>query len=726
MKVMSLRTRYLTLFTTLSITLMIMFSLAVYGELQRLHQSVSDISQSEIEHSLTSEVIQRATTALASVGREVASEVYQNQLTDFDNEVLPLKSEPLYHQVLIYDREDKILYDDAGGFERIGHAVSQALPVRIALDAEGVRQLSDQLLLNQPVYYQGERVGGVLLWLSLEPVQRAVAETELAISDVLLLSEQQFVRFLFYLLIAFALIALILGALISYSISRPVNALMDYSQRLALGKWDLPPLLSKDDEFGRLGSAFRNMAIQIRNNVRNIEQLAFNDALTESGNRTFFEQKVDEYITDHPGSSLTLLQLDLDNFKWFNETRGLHAGDELLKKVAQHCRSVTKEWSDQWAFSERCIHFVRFGGDEFGITLLGPISRHGVECLNNRLLELFNPPAGTPKVLHGMQASIGVACYPEDGMCAAEIQNHATIALNEAKRRGKNRVVYFEDEMNARLQRHYELEQALQGAKSRDELYMIYQPQVSLDTGKVIGYEALMRWNHSALGFVSPGEFFPVAEQSPVVQELGEFVIEQVIRDIPRLCREHGHPVKVSLNVSAAQFFYHNVAELVLQGVKQHKIAPETLSIELTETALLEKDDVVIEQLLRLRAAGLTIMLDDFGTGYASLSYLKEFPVSGLKIDRSYTARLCSGEKADFALFESLLFLARNLGLNTVVEGIENEHEEMQAKLAGALVAQGFRYGRGLPIEEQLAEIAREKNEAHHEENTESGIFSDQ
>lgn len=311
-----------------------------------------------------------------------------------------------------------------------------------------------------------------------------------------------------------------------------------------------------------------------------------------------------------------------------------------------------------------------------------------------------------------MQASIGIASYPDNGHSAADIQNHATIALNEAKKRGKNRAIYFEDEMNVRLQRHYILEQALQGARARDELYMIYQPQVSLETGRVTGYEALMRWQHSELGFISPAEFFPVAEQSPVVKELGEFVINQVIRDIPRLCHQHGYPVKISLNVSAAQFFYHDVADLVLQRVREYKVLPETLSVELTETALLEKDDVVIEQLQRLRSAGIVIMLDDFGTGYASLSYLKEFPVSGLKIDRSYTSRLCSGDQADFALFESLLFLARNLGLTTVVEGIENHHEEMQAKLAGAFVAQGFKYGKGLPVEELLIAIADEQKAA--------------
>ncbi|MDX1398812.1 MAG: GGDEF domain-containing phosphodiesterase, partial [Oceanospirillum sp.] len=328
------------------------------------------------------------------------------------------------------------------------------------------------------------------------------------------------------------------------------------------------------------------------------------------------------------------------------------------------------------------------------------------------LLDVFDQDALKPRRLNGMQASLGVVRRSDGAQSLAEIQTQAAIALNEAKKQGKNQIVYFVSEMDASLKRRYQVEEALQTARSEQQLYMVYQPQISLDSGRIVGYEALMRWQHPELGFISPGEFFPIAEQLAVIRDLGEFVIQQVMADIPRLTAIHDPSLKVSLNVSAAQFYYHDVAGMIIQGMREHQITPEQIGVELTETSLLEKDQVVIEQLQRMRDAGLNILLDDFGTGYASLNYLKEFPITGLKLDRSYTARLCSGDHADFALFESLLFLAKNLGLSTVVEGIENDHEELQAKLAGARVAQGFKYAAGKSLEYILEQHHREHGES--------------
>lgn len=687
--------------------LMLLFSAAIYGELQRLNQSISDVSQKKVHDSLVNEVITRSEVLLESLASSLSVPAKYQHLSAINEQLKLVSATPLVRQALVYDDNYEVLHDGTPGLDSFGNSVEPLLPVRISLSQSGFRVLNNQLLMNQPILYQGDQVGGVLLWLSLAPVKHSVHETEQAIGTVLNSAEQQFMLFLFYMVIAFSLLALILSALLSNTVTRPVQALMDYSQSLALGRWELPDILNKGDEFGRLGLSFKNMAVQIQNNVRNIEKLAFNDQLTGIGNRTFFQQQISDYVSDEPGGQITLLQIDLDNFKWFNETRGFHAGDQLLKKMVVHCNSVLDEWCEQWVVKRSDVHLTRLGGDEFGIILLGDVSRHGVHGLTESLMTVFNPVEEQTHPLHGMQASIGVAVYPLNARNVSEIQHHVSLALNEAKARGKNRVVYFEDEMNARLQRRYELEQALLKARSRDELFMVYQPQVSISTGKVVGYEALMRWQNDELGFVSPAEFFPIAEESPVVQELGEFVIEQVLHDIPRLCERHGYNIKVSLNVSAAQFFYHDVADLLIKGMRLNGVDPNTLSVELTETALLEKDQIVLEQLSRLRSAGVAIMLDDFGTGYASLSYLKEFPITGLKVDRSYTARLCSGEPSDFALFESLLFLAKNLGLTTVVEGIENEHEEQQAQLAGAQVAQGFKYAKGLPIEEQLKSIDR-------------------
>jgi len=288
MKMMSLKTKYLILFSVFAVTLMLLFSLAVYGELQTLHRSVSEVSQEKVMDSLINEVVTRSEVLLEAMSASIAHPVYQSNLVEIDKQLDLIASTPLVRQALVYDLNGHILHDGTPGIEHFDSFVQSILPVRISLQDAGFRLLSDQLLMNHPIFYQGERVGGVLLWLSLDPVHQSVREADLAISEVLDQSEQQFLRFLIYLIVTFACLALLLSGLLSHSISRPVQALMEYSQKLALGRWDLPPLLSKGDEFSRLGSAFRNMAIQIRNNVRNIEQLAFNDTLTGAGNRTFF------------------------------------------------------------------------------------------------------------------------------------------------------------------------------------------------------------------------------------------------------------------------------------------------------------------------------------------------------------------------------------------------------------------------------------------------------
>ena len=711
MRILSLRNRYLILFSTFTLTLILMFSLAVYSELQTLHHSIAESSQQKVNDSLANEVVSRGEVLSSAIATHIAYPVNERHRDEIHKQLKLITSTPLVRQAIVYDINGYILHDGTSGIDYANGTVMPHVPEGLSLQQPGQQRLFDQVIIHQPIIYQETRIGGILLWITLKPFHHSVREIEQTISEIFFQSEQQFFHFLLYLFIAFAAIILLLSSLISHGISKPVKALMQYSRDLAQGACDLPGILNQRDEFSRLGYSFRNMAIEIRKHLREIEQLAFTDSLTAVGNRTLFDYQVKEYLRQSPKGEFTLVMLDLDDFKWFNETRGLYAGDQLLKDLAQHCQTLLEHWSAKWSFAHKDGHVIRFGSDEFGILLLAPTCKNSLDDLEERLRSLFNPATGKSP-LHGIKASMGIATYPDDGLTPEDVLNHASLALHEAKSQGQNRIVYYQAEMNNRLQRRYEIEQALQSAMSRDELYMIYQPQTNLQTGQIIGYEALMRWQHTEMDFISPAEFIPIAEQSPVIQELGEFVIEQVLQDIPRICQAHGHPVKVSLNVSAAQFFYHDVAELILRKVNEYAIAPETLCVELTETALLESDEIVTEQLLRLRQADINILLDDFGTGYASLSYLKSFPITGLKIDRSYTSRLCSGEPADFALFESLQFLAHNLGLSTVVEGIENERQEIEASRAGSIIAQGFKYGKGLPVEKLLESISERQVKA--------------
>ncbi|WP_086479014.1 putative bifunctional diguanylate cyclase/phosphodiesterase [Oceanospirillum sanctuarii] len=701
---LSLRTRYILLLAFSSIVMMVFFAVVAFSELQRLHQSMSEVGQSRVNNALTEDLIERSEKLLDSFAPSLAKAIQKRDQAYLKEQTTLFSRLPMVRQILIYDIRQSVLLDSDTMSSSPRTNVQSRLPFSISLDAKGHRVRDDLLVINHPLSDNSAKVGGITLILSLDPIKVSVSETHKAIDATLTETRRHFLQSLLFLLLIFGGLILLLSALFSYSISSPINTLMAYSEKLALGLWELPSRLRKDDEFGRLGHAFRQMAMQIQANVRSTENLAFYDQLTGIGNRTFFQQQITDLLDDSHEPDFVVIQIGLDNFKWFNETRGYNAGDELLRQVVSGCLLAVNEWCNQWAFSRERIGIYRLGGDEFGIVADGEISRHSLNALTTALMNVFDNDALKPRRLNGIQASIGVVRRPEPPTSLAEVQTQAAIALNVAKKQGKNRVVYFEAEMNDTLKRRYQIEEALLTARSGQQLYMVYQPQVSLEDGRIIGYEALMRWQHPELGFISPGEFFPIAEQMPVIRDLGEFVIQQVMEDIPQLTACHDETLKVSLNVSAAQFYYHDVAGMIIQSMREHQISPQQIAVELTETSLLEKDQVVVEQLQRMRDAGLSIQLDDFGTGYASLNYLKEFPITGLKLDRSYTARLCSGDHADFALFESLLFLAKNLGLNTVVEGIENEHEERQAKLAGARIAQGFKYAAGKPLSAVLLE----------------------
>lgn len=699
---LSLRTRYILLLAFSSIAMMIFFAVMAFSELQRLHQSMSEAGQSRVNDALTQDMLSRSEKLLSSFSPSLISALKKHQHDVLVKQVSLFSKLPMVSRVLIYDKRQAVILDSDSMSAAPDTNVQSRLPFAISLEQAGHRLRGELLVIHHPLSAAEQTVGGIVLILSLEPIRVSVSENHKVIDATLTETRRHFLQSLLFLLLIFGGLILLLSALFSYSISSPINTLMAYSEKLALGLWELPARLRKDDELGRLGHAFRQMAMQIQANVRSTENLAFYDQLTGIGNRTFFQQQITDLLDDSHEPDFVVIQIGLDNFKWFNETRGYNAGDELLRQVVSESLLAINEWCKQWAFSRERIGIYRLGGDEFGIVADGDISRHSLKALTALMMNVFDNDALKPRRLNGMQASIGVVRRPEPPTSLAEVQTQAAIALNVAKKQGKNRIVYFDPEMDRSLKRRYQIEQALLSARREQQLYMVYQPQVSLEDGSILGYEALMRWQHPELGFISPGEFFPIAEQMAVIRDLGEFVIRQVMQDIPHLTAMHNDQLKVSLNVSAAQFYYHDVAGMIIQSMREHQINPHQIGVELTETSLLEKDQVVVEQLQRMRDAGLNILLDDFGTGYASLNYLKEFPITGLKLDRSYTARLCSGDHGDFALFESLLFLAKNLGLNTVVEGIENEHEERQAKLAGARVAQGFKYAAGKPLSEVL------------------------
>jgi diguanylate cyclase (GGDEF)-like protein len=414
---------------------------------------------------------------------------------------------------------------------------------------------------------------------------------------------------------------------------------------------------------------------------RRIVHMAHHDALTGLPNRVLFHQRLAEAAAS--GTGLGLLMLDLDHFKLVNDTLGHPAGDALLREVAERLRA--------------CLGpgglVARLGGDEFAI--LGEAGRDALLALADRIIAAL----GRPFALEGQDVaigvSIGIALAPEHGDDPDGLLRKADTALYAAKADGRRTRRLFEPAMDAALQGRRALERDLRAAIAAEALEVHYQPLLATGSLAVTGCEALARWRHPERGFVSPGEFIPVAEETGLIAPLGEWVLHQACREAA------GWPgaVRVAVNLSPAQFRTPDLVGTVARALSESGLDPARLELEITEQVLLAETKANLAVLHRLRALGVRIAIDDFGTGYASLSYLQAFPFDKIKIDRSFTAAL-GREAAAVAIVQAVIGLGASLGITTLAEGVETEGQLASLRRSGCGEVQGFLFSRPVPAAE--------------------------
>jgi len=316
----------------------------------------------------------------------------------------------------------------------------------------------------------------------------------------------------------------------------------------------------------------------------------------------------------------------------------------------------------------------------------------------NKLLRTIEQPVVLEEGELFVSASIGVSLYPKDGEDAKTLEKHADMALYHAKEEGKNTFRFFREELNSGVQERIAFDQGLRHALSRQELRLHYQPKLSLATGRVVGVEALLRWESKEFGLVSPLSFIPLAEENRLIVPIGEWVLRTACQQ-QVAWQQQGLDLNVAVNLSAVQFKSPDLIDRIAAVMAETGIRPDQLELELTESALVEQPDEVVRVLERLRGLGCGISIDDFGTGYSSLSYLKAFPVSVLKIDRSFVQDLAD-DSGDRAIAQSVVNMADNLGMQTVAEGVETPEQQEILKQIGCTFVQGFMYARPLPAEQ--------------------------
>ena len=418
--------------------------------------------------------------------------------------------------------------------------------------------------------------------------------------------------------------------------------------------------------------------------------MAQHDGLTGLPNRTLLRQQMDEMLqhTRRSSDKMAVLTLGLDNFKAVNDTLGHGVGDKLLRSVAKRLRSSLREEDT----------LARLNSDEFAIIQSGLSRPEDAVLLARRVLEAV----GEAYLLDGhsvvIGASIGIAMAPGDGDESEKLLKHADMAMSRAKNDSRGTFSFFESGMDARAQSRRKIELDLRDAIQNDVLRPYYQPLIDLSTGRITGFEALVRWPHPERGMVSPADFIPVAEETGLINGLGGLMLKRACMDAALWPDD----VRVAVNLSPLQFRAGNLLSVVMEALKQSGLPAKRLELEITETLLLEKSSQVQATLHALRALGVRISMDDFGTGYSSLSYLRSFPFDKIKIDQSFVRGLGTNNDAQ-AIVRAIISLGVGLGVTITAEGVETEAELACLRTEGCHEGQGFLFSHARPNAEIVA-----------------------
>ena len=425
-----------------------------------------------------------------------------------------------------------------------------------------------------------------------------------------------------------------------------------------------------------------------------IEHLAYHDTLTGLPNRLMGQDRLTQEIhhASRNQTQLALLYLDLDNFKYVNDTHGHSIGDLLLKAVAERL--------DRQRRGEDSL--CRVSGDEFFMLLPGLHANHAMEEVSlvcERLLASLAAPFDLEGLELFVTCAMGVALYPTDGPDAETLMRTADTALHEAKKQGPGTYRFFESGMNVALIRYVQTREALRIALLRHDFELHYQPQIELRTGRILGMEALLRWKRPGHGLALPGDFITVAEESGLIAPIGRWVLHEACRQAVAWQAAGWRDLVMAVNLSAVQFRHPNLGKEVLTALRETGLDPGLLELELTESILLQGETAVMEMVSLWKAHHIRLAIDDFGTGYSSLAYLKRFKVDKLKIDRSFVKDVTTDEE-DRAIVQGIIQIARSLNLRTLAEGVEGVDLAEKLKIMGCDEGQGFLYARPLPAVE--------------------------
>ena len=448
-------------------------------------------------------------------------------------------------------------------------------------------------------------------------------------------------------------------------------------------------------EVGDLQAAFRHMLQTQRSNIVEIERLAYTDMITGLANRAKLDKLAATMIDHKPGAEGAVLYVGFDRFKLINDMHGHRVGDEVMRQLAARLGRLLDKVAHP--HTKNAPALARFSGDEFVAILPGLTDPDQLTEVSETVLRLLSRPVQIGSMSLSVSASAGFVTYPEQGDTAEEVMKNANLAMYQAKSASRGRAVSYSEALRTQANERELIADRLRHAVDTGGLDVFYQPKVIPENGKIVGSEALLRWNDEVLGHVSPAKFIPIAEERGLIAPIGRFVLQRSLHDTKHL-HDEGLETSVAVNVSPAQFQEETFIEETIGTVSESGVSTEKVELEITESSLMDYSDTVLDRIRPIREQGVKFAIDDFGTGYSCLSSLANMPFDTLKIDRSFISQIESNHQAA-AIVRSVLGLGHGLQMRVIVEGVETQAELAFLEAENCRSLQGYLIGRPAAIE---------------------------
>ncbi|MCW4453904.1 EAL domain-containing protein [Flavobacterium sp. MXW15] len=676
------------------------------GRQAAMQREVRELSGSVIHDLFDRSVRSRGESLARALADALANPLYYSDLEAVGVLVRNTAGQQVVSYVQVFDPEGRLLHDGSVDMADYGQPMRDPLASGAVAARELVVQESPTILdAAAPIMIGNQRIGGVRVGMSLQDVRTLETRANALLGDRLEQVGKRHLGWLALMLAALVGIGVMLGLYVQRTLVRPIRWLAAAARQIEAGNYAIERLQSRrNDEVGELVHAFGRMSESIARHDREVRQMAYTDALTGLTNRLAFRETLDHRMmaARTSGQRLALLFADIDDFKRVNDTLGHEAGDEALLQFAQRIGAAVAQAGGDEAL------LARFGGDEFVILIGdGDVARAAMQ-----LAELLVKELGRPLSVQGRElflgTSIGITLFPDDAADATTLLKNGDIAMYQAKVAGKNCYRYYSRAMDHAVERRVHMEQELRGAWERGELRLVYQPIYRTRDRCLVGVEVLLRWQHPVLGAIPPSVFIDVAEQSGLIESIGPKVLRAACMEA-RQWQQYagGEGLFVSVNVSPRQLRSGDLAEVVADCLRDSGLPAARLHLELTETAVIGDEMLAASLLDKLHRTGVKVWLDDFGTGFSGLSHLRQVPVDGVKIDKSFVADL-QRDPDDLALTTAIIAMAHALGITVVAEGIEQEAQFDLLCQRGCDLGQGYWLSRPLSSTDLVRLLTRE------------------